>query len=359
MKFQEKQRVRMKRTENYGTVTALLPNNLIQVKFDDGMGHMALPAEALESAAEPEPKRATVKDSGAMFAATGHRDDRPAPPRPAADPIPERAAQEGGVALAFDPQLDNEANPVAYEVYLLNRSPHKIVYELKVFTGSNRRWSKSGMLDGRAKKRLDIVEYRWLNEKLICELDVRTVQATGTGPRNFERMRIQGKTFFSKLQDVPELYRDAHFFAVFNTLASSSTAAPAAAPRGPSLRAITKAEALKRPVQKVTRQRTIETDLAEKLTFPQTIDLHIDRVIKDPTSVPRHMYLQLQLKAFDEYIDKAVRLGVDNVFIIHGVGDGVLKRAIHSRLHRVKYVRDFKNEHHPKFGYGATEVIFD
>lgn len=283
---------------------------------------------------------------------------RAAPAPPPVDALPEHSDDAAGVQLAFDPQLDNEANPVAYEVYLINSTAQKIVYELKVFTGSARRWSKSGILEARAKKRLDIVEYRWLNEKLLVEADVRAVLTGGTGPRHFERMRIHGKTFFSKLQDVPELYRDAHLYRLFPTLRTDAPDGPPA-PSGPSLKTLTRQEALKRKAKKVTDKRVVETDLAEKLTFPQTIDLHIDRLVEDPTALPRHLYLPTQLKAFDEYIDRAVRLGVDNVFIIHGVGDGVLKRAIHSRLHRVKFVRDFKNEHHHKFGYGATEVTFD
>ena len=223
MEFKIGHRVRMQRTDNYGVVTAILPGGLVEVRLDGGKGELPLPVDILEKAEAPaakEGKRPRVKKEAA-----------PPPkaiPTPAIKSTPAAEADERnrGVRLAFDPMTDNEANPVAYEVYLLNGTPHKIIYELKMMTHSNRRWSKSGTLDGYGKKRLDAVEYRWLNEKLNCELDVRTILTGGTGPRNFQRINLKGQQFFSKLQDVPELYGDAHLYMVFPTL-SATPSAPA------------------------------------------------------------------------------------------------------------------------------------
>lgn len=345
MKFKIGQRVRMVRTENYGTVTALQDNGLIEVRLDEGKGHLSFPSEILEAVEEaktkPAPRRAAPV------------------PNPGADAGAEQATKEPGpgIRLAFDPQLDNEANPVAYETYLLNGSPYKIIYELKVLTHGNRRWSKSGQLEPGAKKRLEAIEYRWLNEKLSCELDVRTVKVGGTGPRHFKKINLKAAQFFQTLQDVAELYRDAHLYEIFDQLDNTRTA-PANAPKQVSLKALT-AEAAKARPKKDKSKRKVELDLAEKLAFEEVIDLHLPKLVDDPDKVAKHEVLQIQLKAFDTYIDQALRLGVDSVFIIHGVGKGALKRAIHSRLHRIKFIRKFTNEYHPKYGYGATEVIFD
>ncbi len=345
MKFKIGQRVRMVRTENFGVVTALLDNGLVEVRLDAGKGHLSLPSEILEAVQErviqqAPPAAATPMEVGADAGAGTEAEE-----------------QGEGVRLAFDPQLDNEANPVAYETYLLNGSKYKIIYELKMKTHGDRRWAKSGQLEPGAKKRLEAIEYRWLNEKLSCELDVRTVKAGGTGPRHFKKVNLKAAQFFQTLQDVPELYRDAHLYVVFPKLDNTRTA-PAAAPRSTSLKALT-AEAIRARPKKDSSKRKVTLDLAEKLEFEETIDLHLHKLVEDPDKVAKHERLQLQLKAFDEYIDKALRLGVDSVFIIHGVGSGALKRAIHSRLHRTKYIRKFTNEYHPKYGYGATEVTFD
>ncbi|MEO0732665.1 MAG: Smr/MutS family protein [Bacteroidota bacterium] len=327
----------MKRTENYGEITRVLDGAIYQVKLEGGLGHLPLPEEAIELPPpqfKPEPK-----------------------PQPATPPPSGKEYAQNGIQLAFDAQLNNMAEPVAYEVYLLNGTDQKIIYELKVLTHGHRRWSKSGILEPGGKKRLDAVDYGWLNEKLSCELDVRAVLPGGTGPRHFEKVRIKGNQFFARLTDVPALYREAHLYPVFPAL-SKQTSAPAAAPPTPSLKALTQEQLRKRP-KKDDSKRKVETNLQEKLAFSEQIDLHLDQLVEDPTKVPNHQVLQTQLMHYDNYIDQALRLGVDSVFIIHGVGSGALKRAIHSRLHRTKFVREFKNEYHPKYGYGATKVIFD
>lgn len=351
MKFKIGQRVRMVRTENYGVVTSLPGDGLVEVRLDGGKGHLSIPSEILELAEQAAVKRPVAQPTLVTKALAEEQ-------RGAAAGAKEGTEAEGpGVRIAFDPQLDNEANPVAYEAYLLNGTPHKIIYELKVMTHGDRRWSKSGTLDPYGKKRLEAVDYRWLNEKLSCELDVRTILTGGTGPRHFQKVNLKARQFFQMLQDVPELYRDAHLYTVFPSL-DNTRSAPASAPKGPTLKALTAAAVKARP-KKDTSRRKVETNLKEKLEFEESIDLHLPALVKDPEKVAKHEVLQLQLKAFDAYIDQALRLGVDSVFIIHGVGTGSLKRAIHSRLHRIKFIREFKNEHHPKYGYGATEVIFD
>ncbi|OAV45401.1 Smr/MutS family protein [Lewinella sp. 4G2] len=339
MNFEVDQRVRMKRTENVGTVTLVLPGNLVQVKLDGGLGHIPIPAEALELVSPPKPK--------------------PAPPVVVQRTVSKAVLhEENGVQLAFDPQLNNEAEPVAYEVYLLNSTSHKIIFELKALTGSNQRWSKSSILEPNSKKRLEAIEYRWLNEKLSLELDVRTVNVGGTGPRHFEKVRVKPSQFFGKYVDVPELYREAHLYPVFSRLDSTNTAPAAAPPNTGSLKELTRKHLASKPKPQPKKQLT-QTDIRERLEFSETLDLHLTALVEDPAAVPKHEVLQLQLKEYDEYLDRALRLGVDSVFIIHGVGNGVLKRAIHSRLHRTKFIREFKNEFHPKYGFGATEIIFD
>ncbi|NJK83175.1 MAG: Smr/MutS family protein [Saprospiraceae bacterium] len=69
--------------------------------------------------------------------------------------------------------------------------------------------------------------------------------------------------------------------------------------------------------------------------------------------------MRTQLKFFDAFLEKALRLGVEKIFIIHGVGTGKLKDAIANRLLQHPYVATFKNEYHPRYGWGATEATLE
>ncbi|MEM9929689.1 MAG: Smr/MutS family protein [Bacteroidota bacterium] len=341
MTFSIGQRVRMKRTDNNGEVTSILPGGLVQVKLDGGLGHIPIPVEALEAVPTAKEEVRTVAP----------------PPQQRSNPA---VSGGNGVQIAFDTVLNNQDEPVAYEVYLLNSTPHKIIYELKVLTHSHRRWSKAGQLEANTKKRLEAVDYQWLNEKLSCELDVRTVATGGTGPRHFQRVNIKGKQFFSKLTEVPELYREAHLYVVFPSLRLPDPA-PAASPHQPSLKAITKAHVANRPKKQDPALKKVEvkTDLHAKLDFENVIDLHLPALVRNPDAVPKNQVLSTQMRYFENYLQMALKLGVDSIFIIHGVGNGVLKREIHKTLEKTRFVRKFKNEYHEKYGYGATEVIFD
>jgi hypothetical protein len=110
---------------------------------------------------------------------------------------------------------------------------------------------------------------------------------------------------------------------------------------------------------KIPRKQTSgsKDELLEKADFSIELDLHyealpqqeLDR--RNPPSI-----LKYQLEVFDQYIAKAKNLGIEKVFIIHGVGAGVLKKALQDRMQWNPAVTKFTNEYHPKYGFGATEV---
>jgi len=68
--------------------------------------------------------------------------------------------------------------------------------------------------------------------------------------------------------------------------------------------------------------------------------------------------LRLQLSHFEAFIENALRIGVPRVFIIHGVGKGKLRDMIATKLIQNRDVETFRNEYHPRYGWGATEVEF-
>lgn len=93
-------------------------------------------------------------------------------------------------------------------------------------------------------------------------------------------------------------------------------------------------------------------------SFVQEIDLHAEKLSSDAHKMNNAEILRLQIQHFDNYMRKAIQIGVDRVFIIHGLGKGRLRDSIASRLIRMPEVVTFRNEYHPKYGYGATEVVF-
>lgn len=100
-------------------------------------------------------------------------------------------------------------------------------------------------------------------------------------------------------------------------------------------------------------------DVNEYAQFPREIDLHIEVLHTNPSALSNEEIVKQQLRAFDHYIEKAIRLDISRVFVIHGVGKGRLKEMIAARLRRNRHVQTFRNEYHQKYGWGATEIIFE
>ena len=106
------------------------------------------------------------------------------------------------------------------------------------------------------------------------------------------------------------------------------------------------------------RKTGIIRDLSELAVFNRELDLHAEKLFDDPKSVLPEVILQKQIKTFVWFMDKAKSMNIDRVFVIHGVGSGRLKSEITKRLEYDPSVASFANEHHPKYGFGATEIVF-
>ncbi|TVR87372.1 MAG: hypothetical protein EA411_07690 [Saprospirales bacterium] len=96
----------------------------------------------------------------------------------------------------------------------------------------------------------------------------------------------------------------------------------------------------------------------ELVEFDTTIDLHIEKLVDDPSKVDANTAFLIQMKAFQQFMDKAIRLGVDKVYVIHGLGKGKLRNRVKGYAEDLDVVDEVKNEWDPRFGYGASEIRF-
>ncbi|GAA5037561.1 endonuclease MutS2 [Marivirga lumbricoides] len=65
------------------------------------------------------------------------------------------------------------------------------------------------------------------------------------------------------------------------------------------------------------------------------------------------------ISSVDKFIDDAMVLGYHEVSILHGRGDGILRKFIRDYLRQYNYVKALKNEHEERGGDGITLVTLD
>jgi hypothetical protein len=106
--------------------------------------------------------------------------------------------------------------------------------------------------------------------------------------------------------------------------------------------------------------RSIVTALkTEKKERPRSeIDLHIEQLVENTTGLSNYEMLTIQLEAFEDAMNEAIRNHQQSLIVIHGVGKGRLKEEIHNILSSVVEVDFFQHDWNPRYGYGATEIFF-
>lgn len=72
----------------------------------------------------------------------------------------------------------------------------------------------------------------------------------------------------------------------------------------------------------------------------------------------RGMNVQEALPLVERYLDQAMRCGYSSVLVIHGRGEGILRREIHALCASLKYVDSYRLGEMGEGGHGVTVVSF-
>ncbi|MCW5908570.1 MAG: Smr/MutS family protein [Chitinophagales bacterium] len=88
------------------------------------------------------------------------------------------------------------------------------------------------------------------------------------------------------------------------------------------------------------------------------VDLHLDQQQVGKNKIPPQDALFHQLDEFEKAMDKAIASGKLEFRVVHGLGKGKLKEAIHKLLDKHPQVKSYENSYHSKYGFGSTVVYF-
>lgn len=85
------------------------------------------------------------------------------------------------------------------------------------------------------------------------------------------------------------------------------------------------------------------------------VDLHLEKLVPDPQSLPAFDALNLQVDTARGQLEFAIRKRIQRIVFIHGVGEGVLKAELETLFRRYEGLR-YTDADYREFGQGATEV---
>lgn len=335
-------KVKLINTGDKGVITESLGGDMFIVYLEDP--DMEIPASA-ENLERLDDRR---KKPTAQFV----KGKQPKPiPELTSPAVQYKILSHKGILIAFVPDYNLDGTTSHFDIKLINDTAHTILFSYHLqLEGITKKQHKS-LLASAAVFELGRLSYAELNETPAFQLDCWEQKTNGTGSKLSKRIKVKPKHFFSRLATAPLVNEQAHLYIVFDKLAAPPKVKKK---KGEDLTTYTLKSAP--PIKKVSYYKKY-ADIEEFAAFKTEIDLHIEQLIGDASDKSNSEILRIQLDHFDRYISRAVQLGIKRVFVIHGLGKGVLKDAIASRLLQNPDVRTFKNEYHPRYGFGATEVL--
>ena len=111
------------------------------------------------------------------------------------------------------------------------------------------------------------------------------------------------------------------------------------------------------------RGLTIKVKISDLILMPKIKKAKTKVTAKKYSRVPSEINLVGQrvedgLVMMEEYLDKANASHMSNVKVIHGIGTGILRKALRQRLSRLSYVKSFKDGDYYDGGSAVTIVEF-
>jgi len=331
-------------TGDEGTVTAWLDGGMLNVRLHDG--GMEIPAfpEDLARVEAPQPK---VK---AKIIPPQPKKEQREPERPRAA-TQYTILKSMGIQLAFEPIIRPDGTTEKYLAYLINDTRYDVLIDFEFSLLNKTIKAENGKLTGVSSLSVGELRFDELNDAPVFDIECQLITTEGLGDKMHKNLKIKPKQFFKKIKTAPLLNKSVHLYRLFENLAAS-----AKPPKQEDLKTYTQRNA--RPATSGWHEDAHTLRFAMQLAeFSAELDLHIERLSDNHEKLNNAEILSLQVATFERYMDRAIQLGVERVFIIHGVGKGRLRDAIATRLMQMPEVKSFKNEYHPRYGYGATEVI--
>lgn len=320
-------KVRLKNSGDLGVVTAILDADIVQIKLEGEDLEIPVFIDDLE---RPSANNHHIQHVPSVAITT---------PQQEFPPHQYDIIQGLGWQLGFV----YHSTPNQYEIFLINDLHSNYAYSLQRLAGQQTLQVKNGQIQAGSFQNVSLLPFHQLNDSLNFKLDVWEKLPLGSGAKQSFELKLKAQHFFKTAKTLPLVNQPGYNF----TFKKKEQPTP---PK--TLQSLAKST-------KIPRKQTSgsKDELLEKADFSIELDLHyealpqqeLDR--RNPPSI-----LKYQLEVFDQYIAKAKNLGIEKVFIIHGVGAGVLKKALQDRMQWNPAVTKYTNEYHPKYGFGATEV---
>lgn len=236
-----------------------------------------------------------------------------------------------GIYLFFEKTTNNN-----YSAYLINNTDYSLLISASRKEGIVYHQEVNMLIAERATYRLK--DYTWSNNHKWMKWAFRYIISETTTevlptPQMVE-LNLKPKKFLSDFVEAPILSSEGILFQIDQFISKDNL------------------------FQEVKNDTVKDAESFSKAKAVDEIDLHIENLVTDYSAMLPSAIFDLQLKSFEKAVDAALMANQDKLVVIHGIGNGILKREVQRRIGDNKHVASFSEADHAKFGHGATQIIF-
>ncbi len=335
-------RVIITRTRDVGTIIEKLGDDLVLVKLENSNDAIPVFEEFLQrySVLNAEPINKTIEHPK-IEKLNVHRSSQ-------------ITVSDTGVHLIFE-SVENADGMRAFDVYFFNdtRTLHIINPLIWVKNNLLEEETSAISISSGAIEFMRTIALNTLNDSPEIELEIQKFATDGATETLHTLLKLKTKMFV-KNNALHPITREGIVLLKINTEEDKTTSTL----KKYTQQVVKSQSEIKKQKEKQNQLIDWRSNLNAYAHFKNELDLHIQQLHADHKSLSPAESLQIQLQAFENYLQRAINVGIPSVFIIHGLGTGRLRDRIAARLRRSENVLHFKNEFHEKYGFGATEVIF-
>lgn len=311
-------KVRVTKGKEEGFVTKIINEKLVEIEIEDGFRIPVLKNELSIVAAEED-----------------NYFERGEEPAKIPEVRPKGKAADIGFCLAF-----HEINDKNLSAFIINNTDYSIPYSVYYNSDSHLSGKLAGFLLPKSFIKLDELDRRNFESwpEIVIQALIFSKSSDYIHKPIEKRFKFKASTFFKNDKIAPVILKKAYLFEIGTTSGTVDF------------------EKLSSKLQEGVASNEAIANL-EGIDKPTSIvDLHIEKISKDASSLSSSQILQMQLQVFEKALDLAIATGMNEITFIHGVGNGILREAIHKQLSKEKNILYFEDALKEKFGYGATLV---
>lgn len=263
-----------------------------------------------------------------------------------------------GVFLVLQPFYAADKTIEYFLLHLVNDTPRTLQVSYKTALGTQSIFSLNKEIGRRKKLILNSLLYDQLNEKPNLEFSFTLLgNPQETYQKQFTKaIRPRAKMLRKAPRYLQAIDNDGFIFKIVHQLPTKKVNIASADKQAVSPSVIQQLQ------HKKFEQQFVDVPKRKKVTInaeQRKIDLHIEKLMPNHKHLRKNEILQVQIARFEQELKEAIKREEKQMTVIHGLGKGKLKSEIIKRLRFYDEVASIKDGYTPKYGFGATEIIFD